>query len=883
MDTTKVAADGGPIDAGGHDYATPFTLARFKDASETLAHFKAPAFLHAGDASDRLFFVAFDGTGNNKFTDPEHATNVAQIHDELERAAKRDPRLFVQYIEGPGTVGTTLERGYDSATGASFEANVESAYKSLVKQANEWRETSPKSHIHVQSIGFSRGASQAAYFTNVLHERGIPDLSSEQVSPDGERTYARHLVEPGKTPQSVGLFDPVATGHPMKFDRRLPPSVVSGLQITAENELRATFPSDQIIAPGMSEDGRFLNISVPGAHSDVGGGYLRNGLSIRCGNLMRDYCNAFDEEPKLAKQFEPADQRFNVVHRSSEGQTIFRMDPRAGIRGEITGTNEHLAPRMPDGTDAPPHKASEPPVLKTEPRNIVIGPANTTPEMHGDARVLTAAEKRVAGAGPSLKPVIGLAATIPTLVDAAETSRNALGAFESSNMTAFDSHILHFAGRNAGGWAGAATFAMAAGAAGIETGPGAVVIAGIGGVVGGMAGEHLANEYDLHKINNQKAPDGQTWTLDPALGWSRKLPPLPESPQGQVITASPELSRRLTFQANNTATELALATTYKPQDPYRQPANAHDTPTADGAPWVRDAGTRQWSRHITDQVLEHGMTRSHVEHATPQRTAELEESAMDTIRENVAQSHLGIAERYVSAYDSEGWKDMGKIPTAVQHALVEPTHQLRGSDGDTYEHELAGNWKSPGLFRDSVAKGNLRDELDRTEQVTNETSGKITETLASMDAEDAKARGPLLLDDPSHPDHAMYTQARGHMADLDKSLGRTPDQYTNNMASALTVQARRDGLSRIDQIALSDDGQTLWAVQTPPGRKDHLFDLQTKVPTAEAMTPMDQSAAKWPEAMQQFQSIEQQANLDRQQSLERQQQQQESMGHGRSM
>lgn len=501
--------------------------------------------------------------------------------------------------------------------------------------------------------------------------------------------------------------------------------------------LRFYTHSDQIIAPGMSEDGRFLNISVPGAHSDVGGGYLRNGLSIRCGNLMRDYCNAFDEEPKLTKQYEPADERLNVVHRSSEGKTLFRMDPRAGIRGELTGTNELLAPRQPDGTDAPPHKPTEPPFLKSAPKNVVSGPANMTPVMRDDPHVLTAAEKKAAGAGKSLGPAIGAVAAIPTVIDAVETGRNALGALESSNQTAFNSQVLHFAGRNAGGWAGAATFAMAAGAAGVETGPGVFVIAGIGGIVGGVAGEHLANEYDLHKINNQVAPDGKTWTLDPALGWSQKLPPLPESPHGQVITASPELSRRLSFQASNTAVELTLATTYKPQDPYRQPPNAHDTPTTDGAPWVRDAGTRQWSRHITDQVLEHGMTRSHVEHATPQRTAELENAAMDTIRENVAQSHLGIAERYVSAYDSEGWKDLGKIPSAVQHALVEPTHQLRGSDGDTYEHELAGTWKSPGLFRDSVAKGNLRDELDRTEQVTNETSGKITETLASMDAKDA--------------------------------------------------------------------------------------------------------------------------------------------------
>jgi hypothetical protein len=38
------------------------------------------------------------------------------------------------------------------------------------------------------------------------------------------------------------------------------------------------------------------------------------------------------------------------------------------------------------------------------------------------------------------------------------------------------------------------------------------------------------------------------------------------------------------------------------------------------------------------------------------------------------------------------------------------------------------------------------------------------------------------------------------------------------------------------EVALSTDGQRLWAVQIPPGRTDHLCELRTSVPTAEAMT-----------------------------------------------
>jgi hypothetical protein len=54
---------------------------------------------------------------------------------------------------------------------------------------------------------------------------------------------------------------------------------------------------------GFSEDGRFLNVAVGGAHSDSGGGYLRNGLSLRCCNLMVDYLNSGRDTPFLEKYY----------------------------------------------------------------------------------------------------------------------------------------------------------------------------------------------------------------------------------------------------------------------------------------------------------------------------------------------------------------------------------------------------------------------------------------------------------------------------------------------------------------------------------------------------------------------------------------------------
>lgn len=72
------------------------------------------------------------------------------------------------------------------------------------------------------------------------------------------------LREPATVIQVVGLFDPVGTGEPRHHDRRLPPSVVPGFQITADDERRNPFPSARVMDPGVTDGGRFLDVTVAG-------------------------------------------------------------------------------------------------------------------------------------------------------------------------------------------------------------------------------------------------------------------------------------------------------------------------------------------------------------------------------------------------------------------------------------------------------------------------------------------------------------------------------------------------------------------------------------------------------------------------------------------
>ncbi len=210
------------------------------------------------------------------------------------------------------------------------------------------------------------------------------------------------------------------------------------------------------------------------------------------------------------------------------------------------------------------------------------------------------------------------------------------------------------------------------------------------------------------------------------------------------------------------------------------------------------------------------------------------------------------------------------MPEAVAHALNTATEKVLASDGYTYTHGRDGEWSRPGMiFGTNPADTGMREELDASERVAQGIKGGWD--AVGLNHQPAPPAVPSRLDDTAHPDHAFFKQVREHVAELDKSLGRSPDEYTDNIASALTVQARADGLHRVDEIALSADGKALWAVQTPPGRRDNLLDLSTNVSTVEAATPLEHSGARWPEAMEQFQSHEHERIQSQQRAQERSQ------------
>lgn len=316
-----------PIDGVPSNPATEADLDEYSVAGDQVGQMRVPVLVSDDRPDERLFVAAFDGTGANKF-EPELGppSGVAQLFDQLQarNAAGELDNISAGYVPGPGTgrYGTA-----DGATGHTFEERAETMYRMFIEQAAEWLEKNPDADIRVAAMGFSRGAEEAAYFTRLVDERGIADPTGAQytLGPDGLVTSVQYtkepLVPPGEVIQAAALMDPVAEGDPRNYDRRLPPSVVSALQITARDEARDQFIGTPHLPPGMSDDGRSLNVTVPGVHSNIGDAYELDGLGTRNTNMLAEYLNGLidSDKPVFSTRPEPPlGDPSNVIHDSEQ-------------------------------------------------------------------------------------------------------------------------------------------------------------------------------------------------------------------------------------------------------------------------------------------------------------------------------------------------------------------------------------------------------------------------------------------------------------------------------------------------------------------------------------------------------------------------------------
>ncbi|WP_236235552.1 T6SS phospholipase effector Tle1-like catalytic domain-containing protein [Pseudomonas faucium] len=238
--------------------------------------------------------VFFDGTGNNRGNavkgerplSPEATgsyacalSNVALLYD----AYGVGETTLSLYVEGPGTVEGEEDSTVGWYTGigeTGVRARVEQAGTRLAAQVGDWLQARPEVQLqalHFDLFGFSRGAAGARDLANDLRKGAASLLASaaaQQPTP-----FAPGLGwHDGIGIRFIGLFDTVgAIVEPWKFNFTptngdygdltlgLAPDVADEVvQLVADNEYRYNYP---LVATDN-------DIRLPGAHADLGGGYL---------------------------------------------------------------------------------------------------------------------------------------------------------------------------------------------------------------------------------------------------------------------------------------------------------------------------------------------------------------------------------------------------------------------------------------------------------------------------------------------------------------------------------------------------------------------------------------------------------------------------------
>jgi len=215
------------------------------------------------------------------------ATNVAKLRDlymegELASEGTITYQRFV-YAPGAGTKTEDSDKWYGAATGmgeAGVIQQVNYVFSELTLMVNEGLRGKTIDNLTVDLFGFSRGAAaarHAAYEINQGEKGLLAQLFAENGILWPERVEIRF----------VGLFDSVAAivnpfsgdllahndrNHPVKLYLD-PGKVGQVVHLTAAHEHRKNFALNSIRNRDGSLPANFREITLPGVHSDIGGGY----------------------------------------------------------------------------------------------------------------------------------------------------------------------------------------------------------------------------------------------------------------------------------------------------------------------------------------------------------------------------------------------------------------------------------------------------------------------------------------------------------------------------------------------------------------------------------------------------------------------------------
>ncbi|MCC7634397.1 hypothetical protein IEN52_09645 [Stenotrophomonas rhizophila] len=331
----------------------------------------------------------------------------------------------------------------------------------------------------------------------------------------------------------------------------------------------------------------------------------------------------------------------------------------------------------------------------------------------------------------SARNLVRTGGLLATGADAIMTARRAAELIEQGNTTAAQSEVNHALARNAGGWIGGGSTALALGGSGFL--PAAVVAADA--LLLSKAFEKGADLRDNWAIYHQTDKADVDWKFD-GRNWERQTAfdstsDGRSSPVERDVVASYQKSQELGAMASAKAVELALGKVPPPQDPFKIPAQPSDRRGLDNQDWHRKADTLAWERQIKTSVSGANDRGSYENQtATPERARQLNQEALVRIEGNISNGREAIAAAYLESHAAQRAQDYRvDVPAAVETARAKPDVVL-GSDGQVYQRNDAGEWAS----RDGLAHGNLAMELELTNLIRQPSLERSQQELADIQA-----------------------------------------------------------------------------------------------------------------------------------------------------
>jgi len=291
--------------------------------------------------------IFFDGTANDD-KDPTALSNVWYLYDmhegddELLENKKYTSRRFYQRgvgseskgffswaVDGAGNAG-----GYGAAV--RFENVIYYIEQYIIEYKKKFKEL-PLT-INLDVFGFSRGAAMARHFVNCIKQNYFDFKDS-----DINKAFSANniLINFLGIFDTVGSFNIAGDNGDFGFSFHIDPSWIESkaVHIYALNEYRWGFDQQALTQKQDSNypvdiiEGNFIEIGLPGAHSDIGGSYPFN-KSVQFANNALLACPPLALMVKYAKEScVPLDAELSDEARKDAGSALIDTNKNDGADG----------------------------------------------------------------------------------------------------------------------------------------------------------------------------------------------------------------------------------------------------------------------------------------------------------------------------------------------------------------------------------------------------------------------------------------------------------------------------------------------------------------------------------------------------------------------